>query len=135
MITNRTRLAFVAAMLVLAGCSSSDADQVTTTQPGSPEAITWATPEALVESLIAAIEAGDAATLEAVLPAESWDSFGAVLLDGFLPAPGDPPCPEVTESTARCYIFESDFPRVLEVAAESSRAGWIVARAVIESTN
>ena len=143
MLINRIRLALVATALVLAGCSSSsdvqasavDTQATTVTQPGRVESVGFGSPEDLVENLIAAIADGDARSLESALPAETWELFGATLLDDFAPSPGDPLCPEVTDNTARCYIFESGFPRVLEVDAQSGAGGWVVTRAVIESTN
>jgi hypothetical protein len=133
-----TAIGVLAALAVTACGSSGGNDQpllTSVTQPGTVESVGFGSPEVLIENLIAAIERGDAPTLESALPPESWELFGASLLDGFVPRPGDPPCPEVTGTTARCYVFESEFPRVLEVEAESGEGGWIVTRAVIESTN
>lgn len=139
---NRLRTTAIGLLAVLAvtGCGSSGGDdrpQETsiTTQPATVESIRFASPEVLIENLVAAIGRGDASALESALPAESWELFGATLLDGFVPRPGDPPCPDVTATTARCYVFEDAFPRVLEVEAGSGAGGWTVTRAVIESTN
>ncbi len=125
--TRRIAAGAAASLLLISACAQAD-EPTATTATLAVEAIQPSSPDGLAEAIEIAINANDEAALRAILPPTAWDSFGDVLLDGFVPDARA--CSE-----QRCTIFERDVPRALEIEIEETSGGWVVRTASLESTN
>lgn len=112
-------LVMVVVSTALVSCTSPDSGA----GPAATEAVSIAA-EDVRDEVVAMLEDNDAAGLEQLLPAETWDAVKGLVLDGFTPSRDNGECVRPSDTTRECFIFDQNDPFVLALTMSLEGSEW-----------